>query len=56
MEEVVYSRDDEKVIIDGPYNSYIIKLDSNDKDDVKILYECYFTHVLDSDNEIIPVI
>ena len=50
MEEVVYSRDDEKVIIDGPYNSYIIKLDSNDKDDVKILYECYFTHVLDSDN------
>ena len=50
MENVVYSEDDDKIIIDGAYNSYIIKSGSNDEGKEKILYECYYTDVLSSDN------
>lgn len=50
MEDVVCSHDDEKVIIDGAYNSYIIKLESDNEGKEKILYECHYTDILNSDN------
>lgn len=50
MEDVVYSQDDDKIIIDGAYNSYIIKLESDNEGKEKILYECYYTDILNSDN------
>ena len=50
MEDVVYSQDDNKIIIDGAYNSYIIKLESDNEGKEKILYECYYTDILSSDN------
>lgn len=50
MEDVVYSQDDDKIIIDGAYNSYIIKLESDNEGKEKISYECYYTDILNSDN------
>jgi len=50
MEDVVYSQDDDKIIIDGAYNSYIIKLESDNEGKGKISYECYYTDILNSDN------
>ena len=50
IEEVVNSRDDDKIIIDGPHNSYIIKLGTNNDGKKKVLYECYYTDILNSDN------
>lgn len=50
MEDVVYSEDDDKIIIDGAYNSYIIKLGADTEGKEKILYECYYTEILNSDN------
>lgn len=50
MDDVVYSQDDEKIIIEGAYNSYIIKLGSDNEGKGKILYECYYTDILNSDN------
>ena len=50
MEDVVYSQDDDKIIIDGAYNSYIIKLGSDTEGKEKILFECYYTEILNSDN------
>jgi len=50
MEDVEYSQDDDKIIIDGAYNSYIIKLGSDKEGKEKILYECYYTEILNSDN------
>ncbi|WP_312810816.1 hypothetical protein [Sedimentibacter sp.] len=50
MEDVVHRRDDDKIIIDGAYNSYIIKLGSDNEKKDKILYECYYTDILNSDN------
>ncbi len=50
MEDVVYSQDDDKIIIDGAYNSYIIKLGTGNEGKEKILYECYYTDILNSDN------
>ena len=49
MEDVVYSRDDDKIIIDGTYNSYVIKLGADKDEKEKILYECYYTDILNSD-------
>ena len=50
MENVVYSEDDDKIFIDGAYNSYVIKLGSDNEGKEKILYECYYTEILNSDN------
>ena len=50
MKEVKYSHDDDKIIIDGAHNSYIIKLGSDNEGKEKILYECYYTDILNSDN------
>ncbi|NYB75595.1 hypothetical protein HZF24_15715 [Sedimentibacter hydroxybenzoicus DSM 7310] len=50
MEDVVHRQDDDKIIIDGAYNSYIIKLGTDNKGKEKILYECYYTDILNSDN------
>ena len=50
MEDVVYSEDDDKIILDGAYNSYIIKLSTGNEGVEKILYECYYTEILNSDN------
>lgn len=50
MEDVVYRQDDDKIIIDGAYNSYIVKLGTDNKEKEKILYECYYTDILNSDN------
>lgn len=50
MEDVIYSQEDDKIIIEGAYNSYIIKLESDNKRKEKILYECYFTDILNSNN------
>ncbi len=50
MEDVIYSQDNDKIIIDGAYNSYIIKLESDNEGKEKILYECYYTDILNSDN------
>jgi hypothetical protein len=50
MEDVLYSQDDDKIIIDGAYNSYIIKLGTDNEGKEKILYECYYTDILNSDN------
>ena len=50
MKEIKYSHDDDKIIIDGAHNSYIIKLGSDNEGKEKILYECYYTDILNSDN------
>ena len=50
MEDVLYSKDDDKIIIEGAYNSYIIKLVTDNEGKEKILYECYYTEILNSDN------
>ena len=50
MKEIKYSHDDDKIIIDGAHNSYIIKLGSDNDGKGKILYECYYTDILNSDN------
>lgn len=50
MKDVVYSQDDDKIIFDGANNSYIIKFKSDNEGKGKILYECYYTDILDSDN------
>jgi len=50
MTDVVYSKDNDKIFIDGEYNSYIIKLDSDHKGKQMVLYECYYTDILNSDN------
>lgn len=49
-EEVVHNQDDDKIIIDGPHNSYIIKLGTDNDGKEKVLYECYYTDILNSDN------
>ena len=50
MEDIVYNQVDDKIIIDGAHNSYIIKLGTDNDGKDKILYECYFTDILNSDN------
>lgn len=50
MEDVVYNQDDDKIIIDGVHNSYIIKLGTDNDGKEKVLYECYYTDILNSDN------
>ncbi len=50
IEEVVHNRDDDKIIIDGSHNSYIIKLGTDNDGKEKVLYECYYTEILNSDN------
>ena len=50
MQDVLYSQDNDKIIINGAYNSYIIKLATDNDAKEKILYECYYTEILNSDN------
>lgn len=49
VEDVVHNRDDDKIIINGPHNSYIIKLGTDIDGKEKVLYECYYTDILNSD-------
>ncbi len=50
VKDVAYNQDDEKIIIDGANNSYIIKYKNDNEGKGKILYECYYTDILHSDN------
>lgn len=50
MTDVVYSQDNDKITIDGKYNNYIIKLGNDDVGKQRVLYECYYTDILNSDN------
>ena len=50
VEDVAFNRDDDKIIIEGPHNSYIIKSGTDNEGNEKVLYECYYTDILNSDN------